>query len=236
MLNSIFLQIDVASQAAAETAETAEQVPTEVTLSVWELLVGGGWYIMIPLGILSVVAVYIFIERFLAIRKVEKEDPSFMSQIKDFIYEGRIDSAKQLSKDTQSPYARMIEKGVLRIGKPLSDISAAVENVGKLEIYKLEKTLSSLATIAGAAPMIGFLGTVIGMINTFHEMSTAGNSVEIDQLSGGIMQAMVTTATGLVIGIIAYVGYNVLVAKVEKVVYKMEATTIEFMDLLQEPA
>ena len=130
----------------------------------------------------------------------------------------------------------MIEKGILRIGKPLGDISAAVENVGKLELYKLEKNLSSLATIAGAAPMIGFLGTVMGMINTFHQMYTAGNSVEIDQLSGGIMQAMVTTAAGLVIGIIAYVGYNVLVAKVEKVVYKMEATTIGFMDLLQEPA
>lgn len=237
MLNSIFLQIDVTDQAAGEAAaETAEQAPVEVTLSVWELLVGGGWYIMIPLGILSIIAVYIFIERFLAIRKVEKEDPSFMNQIKDFIYDGKIDSAKTLCKETKSPFARMIEKGVLRIGKPLGDISAAVENVGKLEIYKLEKTLSSLATIAGAAPMIGFLGTVIGMINTFHEMSTAGNSVEIDQLSGGIMQAMVTTATGLVIGIIAYVGYNVLVAKVEKVVYRMEATTIEFMDLLQEPA
>ena len=225
------------SQGNAEAAaESAEQIPTEVTISVLELIAGGGWYIMVPLGILSVIAIYIFIERFLAIRKVDKEDPTFMNQIKDFIIEGKIDSAKNLCKDTMSPFAKMIEKGILRIGKPLGDITTAVENVGKLEIYKLEKSLSTLATIAGAAPMIGFLGTVIGMINTFHQMYTAGNSVEIDQLSGGIMQAMVTTAAGLIIGIIAYVGYNVLVARVEKVVYKMESTTIEFMDLLQEPA
>lgn len=221
---------------AEAAAESAEQIPTEVTISVLELIAGGGWYIMVPLGILSVIAIYIFIERFLAIRKVDKEDPTFMNQIKDFIIEGKIDSAKNLCKDTMSPFAKMIEKGILRIGKPLGDITTAVENVGKLEIYKLEKSLSTLATIAGAAPMIGFLGTVIGMINTFHQMYTAGNSVEIDQLSGGIMQAMVTTAAGLIIGIIAYVGYNVLVARVEKVVYKMESTTIEFMDLLQEPA
>jgi len=233
MINSILLQINMAQDAAGSTAE---QVPEEVTISVLELIAGGGWYIMLPLGILSVIAIYIFIERFLAIRKAEKEDPNFMDQIKDFILEGKIDSAMNLCKEKVSPFAKMIEKGILRIGKPLGDITTAVENVGKLEIYKLEKSLSTLATIAGAAPMIGFLGTVIGMINTFHQMYTAGNSVEIDQLSGGIMQAMVTTAAGLVIGIIAYVGYNVLVAKVEKVVYKMESTTIEFMDLLQEPA
>ena len=191
---------------------------------------------MLPLGILSVAAVYIFIERFLKIQSVEKEDPNFMNQMKDFIYDGKIEAAKALCQNTQSPFSRMIEKGVMRIGKPLGDISAAVENVGKLELYKLEKSLNTLATIAGAAPMIGFLGTVIGMITTFHEMYSAGNSVEISDLSGGIMQAMVTTAAGLIIGIVAYVGYNILVAKIEKVVYKMEATTIEFIDLLQEPA
>ena len=205
-------------------------------LSLLELIAGGGWYIMLPLGILSVAAVYIFIERFLKIQNVEKEDPNFMNQMKDFIYDGKIDAAKALCQNTQSPFSRMIEKGVMRIGKPLGDISAAVENVGKLELYKLEKSLNTLATIAGAAPMIGFLGTVIGMITTFHEMYAAGNSVEISDLSGGIMQAMVTTAAGLIIGIVAYVGYNILVSKIEKVVYKMEATTIEFIDLLQEPA
>jgi len=223
------LQIDVASDSLATA-------PSEETLSILELIAGGGWYIMIPLGILSVLAIYIFIERFLLIQRVEKVDPGFMDQIKDFIYDGKIDAAKSLSQSNESPFSRMILKGIMRIGKPLGDISAAVENVGKLEIYKLEKSLSTLATIAGAAPMIGFLGTVIGMINTFHEMYAAGNSVEISNLSGGIMQAMVTTAAGLVIGIIAYVGYNILVAKIEKVVYKMEATTIEFMDLLHEPA
>jgi biopolymer transport protein ExbB len=189
-----------------------------------------------PLGILSVVAVYIFIERFLAIQRAQKLDPSFMNKMKDFIFEGKMEAAKDMCKKTQTPFARMLLKGVNRIGKPLGDISAAIENVGKLEIYSLEKSLSTLATIAGAAPMIGFLGTVIGMINTFHEMYAAGNSVEISDLSGGIMQAMVTTAAGLVIGIIAYIGYNLLVAKVDKVVHKMEATSIEFMDLLSEPA
>lgn len=224
------LQIEVASDSLAGAQ------PTEETLSILELIAGGGWYIMIPLGILSVLAVYIFIERFLLIQRVEKVDPGFMDQIKDFIYDGKIDAAKSLSQSNETPFSKMILKGIMRIGKPLGDISAAVENVGKLEIYKLEKSLSTLATIAGAAPMIGFLGTVIGMINTFHEMYAAGNSVEISDLSGGIMQAMVTTAAGLIIGIVAYVGYNILVAKIEKVVYKMEATTIEFMDLLHEPA
>ncbi len=218
----------------ADTSAVTE--PTEETLSILELIAGGGWYIMIPLGILSVLAIYIFIERFLLIQRVEKVDPGFMDQIKDFIYDGKIEAAKSLSQSNDTPFSKMILKGIMRIGKPLGDISTAVENVGKLEIFKLEKSLSTLATIAGAAPMIGFLGTVIGMINTFHEMYAAGNSVEISNLSGGIMQAMVTTAAGLIIGIIAYVGYNILVAKIEKVVYKMEATTIEFIDLLHEPA
>ena len=230
------LQITVDSETVQAVAETAEQVPTEKTLSILELIAGGGWYIMGPLALLSVVAVYIFIERFLAIQRAQKLDPSFMNKMKDFIFEGKMESAKDMCKKTHTPFARMLLKGVNRIGKPLGDISAAIENVGKLEIYNLEKSLSTLATIAGAAPMIGFLGTVIGMINTFHEMYAAGNSVEISNLSGGIMQAMVTTAAGLVIGIIAYVGYNMLVAKVDKVVHKMEATSIEFMDLLSEPA
>ena len=189
-----------------------------------------------PLGILSVVAIYIFIERFLAIQKASKLDPAFMNKMKDFIFEGKMESAKDMCQKTQTPFARMLMKGVTRIGKPLGDISAAIENRGKLEVYTLEQGLSTLATIAGAAPMIGFLGTVIGMISTFHEMYAAGNSVEISNLSGGIMQAMVTTAAGLVIGIIAYISYNLLVSKVDKVVHKMEATSIDFMDLLSEPA
>ncbi len=226
----MLLQVNVAG------TDTSSVVPHEETLSILELIAGGGWYIMVPLGILSVIAVYIIIERYLTIQRASKLDPNFMNQIKDFIYDGKIDAAKSLCQQTDSPVARMILKGVSRIGKPLQDINTAVENTGKLEINQLESNLPTLATIAGAAPMIGFLGTVIGMINTFHEMYTSGNSVELDQLSGGIMQAMVTTAAGLVIGIVAYVGYNLLVAKIDKVVNQMEAVTIEFMDVLQEPA
>lgn len=236
MFKPFFLQINVATDSLATTGIETTEVPTEQTLSVMELIVNGGWYIMGPLGILSVVAIYIFIERFLSIQKANKVDPKFMDQIKDFIHDGKIDAAKSLCEKTDGPFSRMIHKGIKRIGKPLSDINTAIENDGRLEVSKLESNLATLATIAGAAPMIGFLGTVIGMINTFHEMNAGGNSVEISALAGGIMQAMVTTAAGLVIGIIAYVGYNMLVAKVEKVVNKMEATTIEFMDVLQEPA
>jgi biopolymer transport protein ExbB len=225
------LQVNVVNEAPA-AAEAANRIET---LSIFELFMGGGLYIMIPLTVLSIIAVYIFVERYLAIQKAAKGDNNFMNNIKDFIHEGKIDSAKALCRSTDQPTARMIEKGIARIGKPLGDISTAIENVGKLEIYKLEKSLATLATVAGAAPMIGFLGTVIGMIVTFHEMKISGNSVEISQLSGGIMQAMVTTVAGLVVGIIAYIGYNLLVAKVEKIVYKLEATTVEFMDLLQEP-
>jgi biopolymer transport protein ExbB len=233
MLLNLLLQI---TTGGAGEAPVEEVVPTVETLSVFELIANGGWYIMLPLGVLSVIAVYIFIERFLAIQKASKEDPQFMNQIKDFIHEGKIDAANHLCKQTEGTFPKMIQKGVKRIGKPLSDISAAVENVAKLELFKLEESLSTLATIAGAAPMIGFLGTVIGMIVVFHEMRISDAGIEIEQLSGGIMQAMVTTGAGLVIGIIAYIAYNVLVARVQKVVHKMEATTIEFMDLLQEPA
>ena len=230
----IFLQqLTVASNTASEAAPI---IPTEDTMSILQLFIDGGLYIMVPLLIFNILAVYIFVERYLAIQKASKNDSTFMNNIKDFIHDGKIDAAKALCRSTDAPSARMIEKGISRIGKPLTDISAAIENVGKLEIYKLEKTLAILATIAGAAPMIGFLGTVIGMIFTFHEMKISGNGVEISQLSGGIMQAMITTVAGLIVGIMAYVFYNFLVSKVEKVVYKLEVTSVEFMDLLQEPA
>ncbi|UTW64400.1 MotA/TolQ/ExbB proton channel family protein [bacterium SCSIO 12741] len=234
MIYTLLQQVSMGADAAASDS-LATEAPTEGTISILELIANGGWYIMGPLGILSVVAVYIFIERFLAIQKSQKLNPTFMNQMKDFIYDGKMDAARDLCKKNQTPFSRMLFKGVNRIGKPLNEISASIENAGKLEVYNLEKSLSTLATIAGAAPMIGFLGTVIGMINTFHEMYAAGNAVEISNLAGGIMQAMVTTAAGLVIGIIAYVGYNLLVAKVDKVVHKMEATSIEFIDMLQDP-
>lgn len=191
---------------------------------------------MLPLAILSVVAVYIFIERFIAINRATREETNFMNNIRDFMHDGRLDSALSLCKNNTSPIARMIEKGLIRIGKPLSDVNAAIENVGKLEVNKLEKNIAALATVAGAAPMIGFLGTVSGMINAFYNMSKAGNNIDVALLSGGIYEAMVTTLAGLVVGIIAYICYNFLVARIEKVVFMLEARASEFMDLLNEPA
>ncbi len=233
MKSLILLQISNGVQ-AAETLETS--APTEENISIIQLIIDGGWYIMGPLAILSVVAVYIFAERWMAISKASKEDKDFMNRIKDYVSDGKLESARNLCGSTNTPIARMLDKGIARIGKPMDDLSASIENVGKLEVYKLEKGLPVLATVAGAAPMIGFLGTVIGMIMTFHAMKISGNGVEISALSGGIMQAMVTTVAGLVIGIIAYIAYNTLVVKVDKVIHRMEAQSIEFIDLLEEPA
>lgn len=229
MKYGLFLQITTA-------VDSADVIPHEETLSIMNLLIGGGWYIMIPLGVLSIVAVYIFIERYLAITRVAKGDTSFMAQVRESVLKGEIESARRVCKDVNNPYSRMIEKGLMRIGKPMPDINLAIENEGRLEITKLEQSLSMEATIAGAAPMIGFLGTVIGMMAAFHEMNTSGNSVELNQLAGGIMQAMVTTAAGLVIGIIAYLGYNVLVGRIDKVAFKMDELSVRFIDMLQEPA
>lgn len=232
----LFNQISEGGQAAQDTTDASNMVePTIETLSIWQMILDGGWYIMIPLAILSIIAVYIFIERLLAINKASKEDKDFMNKIRDFIHDGKIDAARTLCNSNNTPVARMLEKGVSRIGKPINDIAGSIENVGKLEVYKLEKGLSTLATVAGAAPMIGFLGTAIGMIVTFHAMKISDTGVEISELSGGIMQAMVTTVAGLVIGILAYIAYNTLVTRVDKVVHNMEAKTIEFLDLLDEP-
>lgn len=230
-------QINLAESGADSLA--VGETTTEKTLSILDLILGGGpggILIMITLFILSVIAVYIFLERYLTIKKAAKEDINFMNEIKDFIHDGKIEAARSLCKTTQTPIARMIEKGVNRIGKPLGDIAAAIENTGKLELFKLEKNLATLATISGAAPMIGFLGTVIGMIIAFHEMASAGGNIDVEMLSEGIYTAMVTTVAGLIVGIIAYIAYNMLVAKVEKVVFKMEARTTEFLDILNEPA
>lgn len=232
----LFYQLTETGSAVADDAAAMDEVtPTIETLSIWQMILDGGWYIMIPLAVLSVIAVYIFIERLLAINRASRVDKDFMNKIKDFIHDGKIESAQTLCASNDTPVARMLEKGVMRIGKPLNDIAGSIENVGKLEVYKLEKGLSTLATVAGAAPMIGFLGTVIGMIVTFHAMKISDTGVEISELSGGIMQAMVTTVAGLVIGILAYIAYNTLVSRVDKVVHNMEAKTIEFLDLLDEP-
>ena len=237
MILSIISQINVASPAADSLKNTEGQ--TEQTLSILELITSGGTggtIIMAALFVLSIIAVYIFIERFISIKKASEEDINFMNQIKDFIHDGKLEAARSLCKSTPTPISRMIEKGVNRIGKPLVDIGAAIENTGKLELFKLEKNLATLATISGAAPMIGFLGTVIGMILAFHQMASAGGNIDVGMLSEGIYTAMVTTVAGLIVGIVAFIGYNLLVAKVEKVVFKMEARTTEFLDILNEPA
>jgi biopolymer transport protein ExbB len=217
-----------------DSINTAVAEAGVLKLSYWELAIKGGW-IMIPIAILSVIAVYIFVERYFAIKKASQTDINFMNKIKDYIHDDKIDSALALCMSTQSPVARMIEKGLQRIGRPLNDINAAIENVGNLEISKLEKNLPALATVSGAAPMIGFLGTVMGMIRAFYDMSNAGNNIDVSLLSNGIYTAMVTTVAGLMVGIIGYLAYNILVARVEKVVFQLEANTSEFMDLLNEP-
>ena len=194
-----------------------------------------GLVIVAILLVLSIIGLYIFIERWLIIQKAGRVDQNFMNNVRSNVQTGNIASARALCQNTDSPASRMIEKGLQRIGKPLRDIDAAIENVGNLELFKLEKNLSTLASIAGAAPMIGFFGTVTGMIIAFYKMATEQN-VTPDVLASGIYQALITTACGLLIGILAFIGYNILVANVEKVVYKMERVTMEFMDLLQEPA
>lgn len=220
-----------------QASKSTGKEEVSATQNLIDIVVNGG-----PLGIaivailtlLSVMATYIFIERWLTIKRAGKIDVNFMNNIRSAVTAGNIQGAQALCKNTDSPIARMVEKGLLRIGKPLRDIDAAIENVGNLEIFKLEKGLSTLASIAGAAPMIGFFGTVTGMILAFYTMATADN-VGPAQLANGIYQALITTAFGLMIGIVAFVGYNLLVAKVENVVFKMERTTTDFMDLLQEP-
>jgi biopolymer transport protein ExbB len=203
-------------------------------LSLLDLAVKGGW-VMIPIILLSFVAAYIFVERYYVIRKATRDDINFMNRIKDYIHDGKIEAALALCSSTDSPSARMVEKGINRLGRPLQDISTAIENVGKLEISKLEKGFPTLATITGAEPMLGFLGTVIGMVQSFYAMSQAGNNIEVSILSDGIYTALITTVAGLIVGIIGYFAYNTLVVKVEKVVFNLEATLTEFMDILNEP-
>jgi biopolymer transport protein ExbB len=212
----------------------AAQAGEEATMSLADLYMAGGW-VMILITLLSFVALYIFVERYLVITKATKIDANFMNRIKDYMYEGKVDAALQLCRKTNSPQARMVEKGITRLGRPLADVTAAIENVGRLEVHKLEKRFPTLATIAGAAPLMGFFGTVIGMVQAFYEMSLAGNSLDISTLSGGIYTALITTVGGRIRGILAYFGYNTLVVKVENVVFQLETTSTEFLDILNEP-
>ena len=218
--------------------EIAAELSEEKTLSVIDLIINGGAassIIVIVLFVLLFVALYIYFERTFAITAASKIDKNFMNQIRDHVMNGKLEAAKLLCAQTDSPVARLTEKGVARIGKPLDDINTAIENAGTLEVYKLEKNVNILATVAGAAPMIGFLGTVIGMILAFHEMASSGGQAEMGSLASGIYTAMTTTVAGLIVGIIAYIGYNHLVNRTDKVVHKMEANAVEFLDLLNEP-
>ena len=215
-----------------------EAVSQEKTLSIYRLIMDGGLGGQLIIGILFVllgVTLYIYFERFLAIQSASRIDENFMNQIKDDISNGKIATASALCIRTNTPTARLIGKGISRIGKPIEDINTAIETAGKLEVYQLEKNVSVLATIAGAAPMIGFLGTVIGMIVAIHEIANAGGQIDIKMLSDGLYTAMTTTVGGLIVGIIAYVTYNHLVVRTNKIVYQMEATSVAFLDLLNEP-
>lgn len=243
MFITVFLQIvsslrdtlaDTAGRAAASIAQPIASVATkQQTLTLFDFIKKGG-IIMIPIGILSLLAIYILVERLLAIKKADKKETNFMNSIKDFIHSGNIEAAKSLCKNTNSPQARMIEKGISRIGKPIKEIEEAIENVGKLEVYKLEKNLSILGIVSGIAPMFGFVGTIMGVIKIFYNISLADN-ISIGLIAGGLYEKMVTSAAGLVVGIFAFICYHWLNAIIDKIVHRMEANSIEFIDLLQEP-
>jgi biopolymer transport protein ExbB len=242
MIYGVILQIvqsagtfpDTLKETVTTVSEQAARVPV-ASLSIWELTLKGG-LVMIPIALLSLICIYIFIERYIIIANATRHDTEFMNNIRDFMKNDRLDSALSLCQNTYSPLARMIEKGLMRIGRPLSDINTAIENVGTTEVAKLEKNISLLGTVAGAAPMLGFLGTVTGMVKAFYDMSVAGNNLTIQILSGGIYQALITTVAGLIVGIVAYFCYNLLVAKIRKIVLKMQLRAAEFMDLLHEPS
>lgn len=234
MLN--FFQVDTM---ATDTAQALEPVVEEKTLSLFDLFFSGGMagtIIIILLFVMLFAAVYIYFERWFAIKAASETDGNFMHQIKDNVVSGNIEAARIRCAQANSPVARLTSKGLDRIGSPLEDINTAIENAGRLEVYKLEKHVSILATISGAGPMLGFLGTVIGMVIAFHEISTSAGQAEMGALAEGIYTAMTTTVAGLIVGIVAYVAHNHLVVKTDKVVHQMEATAVEFLDLLNEPA
>ena len=237
ILAAVTMQIDTAFQVVdtltSEVAATSLVIEEE--LSMWELCLKGG-IIMIPLLLLSVISIDILVERSFAIRKAAKEDNTFMKRIKDYIHDGEIESARNLCKKTDTPYSRLILKGITRIGRPMNDVLVAIENAGNLEVAELEKGFTWLATTAAGAPMLGFLGTVTGMVQAFFAMASAGSNANVTVLASGIYEALVTTVAGLFVGIIALFAYNYLVAMVNKVMKQLEAKTMEFMDLLNEPA
>ncbi len=228
------LILQVADTALNTAVSTTQNVAKEMNL--WEMFQYGG-PIMYVLILMLAFAIYLLIERLVTLKSALKEDNSFMNRIKDYIYDGKIDAAVKLCRDTNSPTSRMVEKGISRLGRPMSDVLVAIENVGNLEVAKLEKGLIFMASVSGGAPMLGFLGTVTGMVTTFYNMSLNNSgTIQMGDLSIGMYQAMVTTIGGLIVGIIAYFAYNYLVSRVESVVRKLEGRTMEFLDLLNEPA
>ena len=232
----VFLQsVVVGGDTAAAASDAADQANEIVEVSLFDLVAYGGWW-MVPLGILFILAIYIFIERYQLIRKVNRDPGELINQVQSLVRAGEIKQAQSVCQSKNTAFARMLEKGLSRLGNPLPDITAAIENEGKLEVSRLEKRTALLATIAGAAPMIGFLGTVSGMILAFMKISQLEGNVDPAALAGGIYQAMITTAVGLIVGIPAYFGYNILTSMIGSVIYKMEVTTTDFIDLLQEPA
>ena len=235
MMNITLLAAQAAlADTLAGGTPTLTPVSGEAQMNLWDMAVKGGW-IMLVLALLSVACFYIFFERLAYIRKAGKEDPLFMERIRDYIRTGEVKSAINYCRITNTPSARMIEKGISRMGRPVADVQAAIENAGNIEVAKLENGFPVIATVSGGAPMLGFLGTVTGMVRAFWEMANAGNNIDITLLSGGIYEAMITTVGGLIVGIAAMFAYNYLVVRVDKVVGQMEARTMDFMDLLNEP-
>lgn len=242
MLNTVLLQVisgaadtaQVVTNAVTTATTTLPEEPKEATITLGQLLVKGG-YVMIPLGIFMLIAIFIFIERLLSISRSGKTDSSFMPNIRDMVKNGNIESARSLCRNTKGPQARMIEKGIARLGKPIKEIEKAMEDVGKLELYKLEKNLSILSITGRVAPMLGFIGTIVGVINIFYKISLS-NSVDIAVISDGLYQKMITSAAGLTIGIFAFLCFYILHMMVDKIVNRMETASVQFIDLLQEPA
>lgn len=224
----MLLQIAIDSSALATQAAAKVQ-----TLNLFDLIMKGGW-VMIPIGILSVIAVYLMVERFITINRASKVDTGFMANIKAMLLDGKADAALSLCRSTNTPIARLLEKGIKRLGKPVKEIESAVENTGKLEIYKLEKNLSYLGIIAGIAPMFGFVGTISGVIKIFYNISLADN-ISIGLIAGGLYEKMITSAAGLIVGIIAHIGFHYLNTMIDRVSFQLENTTVEFIDLIQEP-
>ena len=221
-------------QIVADTAATAKgAVAQQQTLNLFDLIMKGGW-VMYPLAVLSVISVYLIVERYITISRASKVDPSFMSNIKHMLLEGKTDAALSLCRSVNTPIARLLEKGIKRLGKPVKEIESAVENTGKLEIYKLEKNLSYLGIIAGIAPMFGFVGTISGVIKIFYNISLADN-ISIGLIAGGLYEKMITSASGLVVGIIAHIGFHYHNTMIDRVSFQLESTTVEFIDLIQEP-